>query len=32
MVLDAMQRYESAQQQLNSVLMGPAPAGEAKGR
>jgi ABC-type transporter Mla subunit MlaD len=31
MVLDAMQRYESAQQQLNSVLMGPAPAGEAKG-
>lgn len=32
MVLDAMQRYESAQQQLNSVLMGPTPAGEAKGR
>jgi ABC-type transporter Mla subunit MlaD len=31
MVLDAMQRYESAQQQLNSVLMGPAPAGESKG-
>jgi ABC-type transporter Mla subunit MlaD len=32
MVLDSLQRYEAAQQQLNSVLMGPAPAGEAKGR
>lgn len=31
MVIDALRKYEAAQQQLNSVLMGPPPAGEAKG-
>ncbi|MBM4008331.1 MAG: hypothetical protein FJ285_01920 [Planctomycetes bacterium] len=32
MVTDALAKYEQAQQQLNSVLMAPAPAGESKAR
>lgn len=32
MVLDAIAKYELAQQQLNSVLMAPAPAGESKAK
>jgi hypothetical protein len=32
MVTDALAKYEQAQQQLNSVLLSPAPAGESKAR
>ena len=32
MVLDALAKYELAQQQLNNVLMSPEPAGESKAK
>jgi len=32
MVTDSLEKYEQAQQQLNSVLMAPAPAGESSAR
>jgi hypothetical protein len=31
-VLDALDKYQRAQKQLNDVLMGPAPAGESQAK